>query len=264
MKKDMVLKLRELGFSEYEASVYVALLDLGEATADEISKLSGVPLPRVYTVLDDLIRKGFVDVTIGRPKRYFLIDPNEALDRFIEGKKREMEEELRKIKLTCEEFKRLIEPKYIRIRYKINPEELLLALPDLKVAEAKSREIMEEAKREILIMSHTFSWASRIMDVLERAINERGVDVKVLMSISPLTEDTVKRLREIGAKVKKHPAGWYPVRGTVVDRKAAVFVIWASRPSSGVGHIYRPHYTENMGLVRLLVDVFEKYWSESL
>jgi len=261
MKENLIIKLKELGFSDYEASVYVALLDLGEATADELSKTSGVPLPRVYTVLDELVRKGFVDVTMGRPKKYFLVDPNEALDRFLESKRKEIEEEFKRLKLTCEEFKQMIEPKYLHVRYRISPEELLLVLSNLNEAEAKSREIISEAKEEVLIMSHTFGWAKRIIDVLEDAVR-RGVRVRVLMNISPLTEKTVNALRRIGVEVKSHPAGWYPIRCTVVDKRVAVFIIWASKPTSGVGYIYRPNYTENAGLVRLLVDVFEKYWQE--
>ena len=35
--------LRELGLTDYERQAYLALLRLGEDTAEEISKISGIP-----------------------------------------------------------------------------------------------------------------------------------------------------------------------------------------------------------------------------
>ncbi|WP_227377977.1 TrmB family transcriptional regulator [Haladaptatus halobius] len=52
--------LKDAGLSPYQADTYVALLDLGSASARDIADASGVPSPRIYDVLRDLEDKGYV------------------------------------------------------------------------------------------------------------------------------------------------------------------------------------------------------------
>lgn len=52
--------LTHLGLSDKEAAAYVALLKLGEGTAQQIAKESGLKRPTAYIILDNLRLKGFV------------------------------------------------------------------------------------------------------------------------------------------------------------------------------------------------------------
>jgi len=52
--------LRNLGLSEKEGAVYLALLSLGQTTAYAVAEKSGLKRPTVYVVLDDLRKKGLV------------------------------------------------------------------------------------------------------------------------------------------------------------------------------------------------------------
>jgi len=49
-----------LGLSEYEAKIYVSLVEAGQAKARTLSVLSGVPRTKVYSVLKKLIDLGLV------------------------------------------------------------------------------------------------------------------------------------------------------------------------------------------------------------
>jgi sugar-specific transcriptional regulator TrmB len=51
-------KLMRIGFSEYEAKAYVALLRESPVTGYQIAKLSGVPRSMVYEVLGKLVARG--------------------------------------------------------------------------------------------------------------------------------------------------------------------------------------------------------------
>ena len=53
--------LEEAGFSPYQADAYVTLLELGSATATDLAEESGVPDPRIYDVLRDLEKAGYVE-----------------------------------------------------------------------------------------------------------------------------------------------------------------------------------------------------------
>jgi len=54
----MIARLQGLGFSEYEARAYVALLQKNPVTGYELSKLSGVPRSMIYEVLGKLTARG--------------------------------------------------------------------------------------------------------------------------------------------------------------------------------------------------------------
>jgi HTH-type transcriptional regulator, sugar sensing transcriptional regulator len=53
-----VPELQTLGFSEYEAKAYVALLQGGPLTGYQVAKASGIPRPNVYPLLDRLEQRG--------------------------------------------------------------------------------------------------------------------------------------------------------------------------------------------------------------
>lgn len=53
-------KLRDLGFSQYEAACYMALLGNHPANGSQLSKISGIARSRIYDVLRNLSAKGFV------------------------------------------------------------------------------------------------------------------------------------------------------------------------------------------------------------
>ena len=58
MTQDPVEKLVEIGFSEYEAKAYVALLQENPITGYQLAKLSGVPRSMIYEVLGKLTTRG--------------------------------------------------------------------------------------------------------------------------------------------------------------------------------------------------------------
>ena len=74
----MVESLKTYGFTTYEAKAYVALVGLGMATAREVCEVSTVPQGRIYTVLQSLANRGFVEIQEGSPTFYHAEDPVEA------------------------------------------------------------------------------------------------------------------------------------------------------------------------------------------
>ncbi|WP_115865384.1 TrmB family transcriptional regulator [Halorussus litoreus] len=67
---EAVEALKELGLSNYEAQVFVALQRLGTGTAQEVSQLSDVPRSQVYGAADDLADRGLLEVVESSPKQY--------------------------------------------------------------------------------------------------------------------------------------------------------------------------------------------------
>ncbi len=70
VNQDRVQKLRGFGLTEYEARVYLALLDFGTAAASEIPATSRVPRTRIYATMQQLHEKGLVQILPEKPLRY--------------------------------------------------------------------------------------------------------------------------------------------------------------------------------------------------
>ncbi len=74
-----------LGLSEYEAKIYVSLIEAGQAKARTLSVLSGVPRTKVYSVLRKLIDMGLVIEIPGEPRRFSPTPPRIALRSYLQS-----------------------------------------------------------------------------------------------------------------------------------------------------------------------------------
>jgi len=79
MERDLAGLLKGLGFTEYEAKAYLALLKISPATAYGVARGSGVPRSKVYGVLEGLTGRGVVFVSHGEPVRYAPLPPRELV-----------------------------------------------------------------------------------------------------------------------------------------------------------------------------------------
>jgi sugar-specific transcriptional regulator TrmB len=87
--------LRDLGLSEYEARAYRSLLKTGPTTAKELSRVSDVPMGRIYDVLNSLEAQNVVrSQSASRPKKYAPVEPEKALERLLSSKKAELESKI--------------------------------------------------------------------------------------------------------------------------------------------------------------------------
>ena len=80
-KPEAVGALVKLGLTEYEARCYVALTQLYEGTAKEISQVADVPQSRVYDVAGRLHERGLVDVQETEPRRFFAVPVEDTIRR---------------------------------------------------------------------------------------------------------------------------------------------------------------------------------------
>jgi HTH-type transcriptional regulator, sugar sensing transcriptional regulator len=79
---DVIALLQQLGFSEYEARAYLALLQRNPLNGYELAKVSGLPRANIYAVLQKLEERGAV-VRLETPEgsRYAPVAPSELTQR---------------------------------------------------------------------------------------------------------------------------------------------------------------------------------------
>jgi HTH-type transcriptional regulator, sugar sensing transcriptional regulator len=76
-------KLIAIGFSEYEAKAYLALVRESPATAYEIAKRSGIPTSKIYEVLNKLLeRDAVLKIEHSRKKKFLPLSPDELIAQY--------------------------------------------------------------------------------------------------------------------------------------------------------------------------------------
>ncbi|MBM3256648.1 MAG: hypothetical protein FJZ04_04255 [Candidatus Moranbacteria bacterium] len=84
--------LYQFGLTKKERLTYLALLEKGISSIQEISRLTGVNRVSVYAALDLLIRKGLVSATKKGKRTLFVAENPESFRRILEDEKADIEE----------------------------------------------------------------------------------------------------------------------------------------------------------------------------
>jgi sugar-specific transcriptional regulator TrmB len=164
--------LQELGLSINEVKAYVNILEKGPSTAAEVSTGANIPYSKVYEVLSNLERKGWLEQDDGRPAKYYPKAPQVALEALRLKREAEVRE---KEALVLGELSALYEQREVRER-----PEIWIVRGDANIA-SKVKEVVQMSNREVLfaVPVVTRELVSFFAPALAEA-NRRGVTIKVL------------------------------------------------------------------------------------
>ena len=93
------------GFTDKEAGIYVAALELGRGTASEIARKAGISRTNSYNMLDSLVAKGLVEISGKAPKQEYVAASPEALAEYVDKQKEDAEANAHKVKSFVSELK---------------------------------------------------------------------------------------------------------------------------------------------------------------
>ncbi len=110
----MIDSLKKIGLSENEARVYVTLLELGGATAQQVAQKASVNRPTTYVQLETLMKIGLVssfekEATKkgGATKTFFRVEDPAYLKKIIDTEKRILSEREKTLKTTLPDLEKL-------------------------------------------------------------------------------------------------------------------------------------------------------------
>lgn len=237
--------LRDLGLTTYESAVYLSLVERGVMTASEVSESANVPFSKVYEVLNNLERKGWVDIERGRPSRYFAKSPLEAFEAAkhkLEGKMQAWE------RAVVGELQPLYEKRELREK------------PDIWILRgetsvlAKLREMLGKARSQVMIAAPLFArgLAEKAMPLLASL---RLSDVKVLVMVAGEPKDW--GLEGLMSVVELRGRDDMFGGGVIVDgEEALLFLGEEDKPSLVI-------WSNHVGLVKFAKDYFQYLWNSS-
>ena len=100
----MKSQLEDIGLSPNESKCYLALLKLGSASANEISRKSGIHRVSVYDALRGLREKGLISQITKANKLLFEVSSPEKINNIIQEKEKELENTKKLIPTLLEIF----------------------------------------------------------------------------------------------------------------------------------------------------------------
>lgn len=77
-------ELKQIGFSEKKAALYMAVLHSGSGSVAELANTAGIKRTTAYDILDELCRENLVTVSFSGKKRIFVAEPPENLNVLVE------------------------------------------------------------------------------------------------------------------------------------------------------------------------------------
>ncbi len=241
---DLLAELREYGFSEKEAKVYLALCSLGLVTVNDIAEQTNLIRTTTYDILKLLGEKGFVASTKINKILYFETQNPKQLASMLDEKKKKINK---------------IIPTLAKLREQLSPK------PTVELF--KGKEGMKTAFREILRIKqpiYAYSNNKEMVKILpffsRHFINGRvkaGIPIKIFSEESTITkhllqEKDKKELREtkIFSKLKKISINQYIFGDTIA--------IFGSKKDTPIGIIIKHReYAE------LQKTIFEELWNKA-
>lgn len=103
----LLKKLEKTGFTDKEALVYLALLELGGAFPSKLAEYTSLNRSTVYKILLNLSIKGIVNEIENRNKLFYQIEKPERFIKYSENRVKQAEEFLEKSKLIIPEINQL-------------------------------------------------------------------------------------------------------------------------------------------------------------
>ncbi len=258
--------LKHLGLTEYEAKAYLTLVRRGSLSADNVSSISNIPLPRVYDTMASLSKRGLVIVSKTRPQIFRVTNPSQIFNILRDDEKRKMEENLKEIESVVPQF--LSSIKNHKQKEKGAASEEILAYLNRRANTGKLWEDMQsEAKEEFLIFAGDLSWGEqRLKDI--KKLTKSGVSYKIIWSKSSAKVlKNAKKIRAIGAELRFSDS-INSLRGIIADGKKVLVIQKIPKSAEDTSQIKEGEpwtekeadYTSIIITNKLIAEVFRKYF----
>ncbi len=276
-------KIKALGFSEYEAKCYLALLERKTLSVSEVARLAGIPKPNAYESLEKLLAKGLNVSIPGKMKKYAASDPRflkekslESLDNSIEAELKGLEEKRKEIlhrKITIqrdiESVTNELDSIFKESQYEGAPLDYIEILREPLQVRHKIVQLCNNAEKEILVFTKPpYSFKTREQQEEQKNPQldalKRGVKAKTIYELPPDEESQIKLLDAAGDMIQlgeeARVIDELPIKLAIFDEKIALFALVdpiVGKPS--VTSLVAEHFA----LAKSLKLLFESFWEKS-
>lgn len=243
-----------MGLTEYESKAYLSLASLISATALEINEISGVPLSRLYAVLKSLHKKGFIEITSGKPLKYNIVPPQDVFKKVREKIKEELDEAELEVKSIYES------------QISKSPAPIWLIYGSDKIVK-KEIEIIGRA-RDTLHIAAGFMFQGEL-EKLNDALNmslKKGVQTRIIAAPYNITDeeriDIFEGLNELDFQIKSFQIPF--IKALIRDKKEMMLVFSKFEDESVISQTAIGVWNQYTEFVETIADLYNLVWNMNL
>lgn len=271
--KDLINKLQEIGFKEYESKIFLVLLKGSALSASEIADKANIRRTSVYEILKSFAARGFCnEIETNTILKYEMIDPRVISDKLEKEIKQDNQSKIENLKATFNEFELLHKSEVSNGNDKVNIE---LIRGFNKHRQEKFIELFNNAQKEILFMIRLEGYVSEELDSGAMEFFKRGGVIKSIYEAS-LNFKIIKENTRQNAKIddllricRRFEKSGEQVRisrfelpnMTIFDRK---IVFTNIQDKSVPRHNNADIIIKNEAYADRMIDLFGFYWNKSL
>jgi sugar-specific transcriptional regulator TrmB len=247
----MLEKLKKLGLTEYEAKIYMTLVEHGSMDTKQLSVNSKVPQNRIYELAISLENKGFVKSLVGAPKKLEAIDFDSAKETFIRKKKEDLQRELKGIRAMTLELVKIKE-----------------TVKNIGFWTFSGRERKEYARKRLSLRKDNIKkeWLSVIsiktpyeypksLEIFFKSLKNKKIKVRIIISNTPEGKKFARMFTQWGAEVK--------IKELPPDFKFEIYddrILFLESTEGDPQREWFFMWTNSSSLKSIFRDYFQKLW----
>jgi HTH-type transcriptional regulator, sugar sensing transcriptional regulator len=246
---DLNQYLDTLNLNSYEKNIVSYLTTVNDGSAHKIYIGTKVPKGRIYSVLNSLVEKGFVNIIPTSPKKYKIEDVKESIKKFLHSEKLVINKKVEDIK-DIE-----LKPKIFELEKTSPSVYTLTGREEHLSAQISLRNRAKEGMIQIgPLFVGTFASNLSLYKALERGVKLRAITRK----ITPSNRKKILKCLELGAEIR------------VLDSHDLVSVLVRDSKEFLLGlddHTNQEErlniYSNNKAVLKVLEDTFERFWKKA-
>jgi sugar-specific transcriptional regulator TrmB len=188
--------LASIGLSLYESKCFLASLELGPSTINQIGITAGVPRTKVYGAVKKLVERGLVEQSEENAKYYVAKSPRDFLIPLLEKESRRIKESLdamTELEVIHESMEYVKKAETLRSKvWRYSPRKIVIR---------KLKELFEQSRKKIVVLTtaNGLIRLSRMADVLYERSRNGGLKIDIFSGTrdEPIFSTAVQSLNEI-------------------------------------------------------------------
>ncbi len=226
VKEEFLNRLRKIfDLNLYEVKVWTALLSRGVSTAGELSNISDVPRSRTYDILENLEKKGFIVMKLGKPIKFVALKPEEVIERVKKNLVVSAQEKSKRLeKLKSEDILTELTSLFTQGVKFVEPSDLSGSVKGRQNVYNHLDMMLREAETSVTIVT-TAAGLNRKLEALTPSLEKakkRGVKIRIAAPIDESNKAIAKELSKY-AEVRSMPK--IRARFAIVDSQQLLFMI---------------------------------------
>jgi sugar-specific transcriptional regulator TrmB len=224
--------------------VYIALSELRQAKAQDLSERSGVPRGKIYEVLTKLEKKNLITIIPSKPKKYKINEIKKSIDMLI-GIQISQLEDLRN-ELQKSKFEKRSE----------SPIEEYELIQNEEIYFEKLKDFKKRANKEYLALINGKKPPRNISLETRQMINRKVKSRTIISELTNKNDNYINQKLKIGAEIRISPLKGF--RFVIIDKKEILFSLVHSETLDGI-----TLYSKNKDFINSFVGIFDTFWKEA-